>query len=320
MVEQSLSALLEILSSSSVGIDALISQVAIFGVLQNAHACATTGDELGFEYVRMFIARLAQQTFDQAKVATVTEVLHRRLQDQVLRAFAQAQSLSKLLPSDPQFDGTNASEKQSKAPAQRPAVEKPTNIPNVSVKLPSDLRAIQPAPYKDVQMKATYAPKTVAKASVIASSDPRQPTAIKTEENVRDKSMARNDCVLVSRVSSNDTAEKPTVPHVRPHHHVYPCTSSDGRAEKNAAISADIKNYSEPGEDLDWTKISNPAERKRLQGIIGGRKYRERQLAAQGKGGSGGNYPGAAGEGSTLSAGYGPQRPYGYSKMKSKSP
>lgn len=47
MVEQSLSALLEILSSSSVGMDALTSQVAIFGVLQNAHACATTGGELG---------------------------------------------------------------------------------------------------------------------------------------------------------------------------------------------------------------------------------------------------------------------------------
>jgi hypothetical protein len=91
-------------------------------------------------------------------------------------------------------------------------------------------------------------------------------------------------------------------------------------AEKNAAISADIRNYSEPGEDLDWTKVSDPNESKRLQGIIGGRKYRERKLAAQGKGGSGGNCPGAAGEGSFLSTGYGPQRPYGYSKTKSKSP
>ena len=68
------------------------------------------------------------------------------------------------------------------------------------------------------------------------------------------------------------------------------------RIKKNAAISADIRNYTEPGEDLDWTKVSDPTERKRLQGIVGSRKYRERQLAAQGKGGSGGNYPGAAGE------------------------
>jgi hypothetical protein len=64
----------------------------------------------------------------------------------------------------------------------------------------------------------------------------------------------------------------------------------------------------------------DPNERKRLQGTIGGRKYRERKLAAQGKGGSGGDYPGAAGEGSFLSAGYGPQRPYGYSKTKPKLP
>jgi hypothetical protein len=317
MVEQSNSALLEILSSSSVGMDALTPQVANLGVLQNAHACATTGDELAFEYVRMFIAQLAEQTADQAKVVKVTEVLHKELEDQVLRAIAQAQSLSRLLPSAVrESDGKTANDKQSKAPAQEFAAEKPTNTPKVSVNPPSDLRAIQPAPFKDVQMKATPALKTLAKASGIALSDSRQLNAVKLEETVRDKSMAWNDRVLVSRVSPSDTAEKSNFPHVRPH----PCTSSDGRAEKNAAISADIRNYSEPGEDLDWTKISDSAERKRLQGIIGGRKYRERQLAAQGKGGSGGNYPGAAGEGSFLSACYGQQRPYGYSKMKSKSP
>lgn len=81
--------------------DALTSQAAIFGVLQNAHACATTGDELGFEYVRMFIARLAQQTFDQAKIAEVTEVLHKKLQDQILRAFVQAQSQIAAVNSSP---------------------------------------------------------------------------------------------------------------------------------------------------------------------------------------------------------------------------
>jgi chromatin structure-remodeling complex subunit SFH1 len=68
---------------------------------------------------------------------------------------------------------------------------------------------------------------------------------------------------------------------------------------------ADITNYAEPGEDLDWTKITEPRERKRLQNIINGRKYRERRLAAEGQGGSGGNYPGASGIGSYMSTGYG---------------
>jgi hypothetical protein len=93
MVEHSLSALLEILSSSSVGMDALTSQVAIFGVLQNAHACATTGDELGLEYVRMFIARLAQHASDREKVARVTEVLQQKLQEQCSRAVSQGEVL-----------------------------------------------------------------------------------------------------------------------------------------------------------------------------------------------------------------------------------
>ena len=75
MVEHSLSALLEILSTGSVEMDALTSQVAIIGVLQNAHACATTGDELGLEYVRMFIARLAQHTSDRVEVTNVVAVL-----------------------------------------------------------------------------------------------------------------------------------------------------------------------------------------------------------------------------------------------------
>ena len=68
---------------------------------------------------------------------------------------------------------------------------------------------------------------------------------------------------------------------------------------------ADITNSAEPGEDLDWTKITEPRERKRLQNIINGRKYRERRLAAEGQGGSGGNYPGASGVGSYMSTGYG---------------
>lgn len=321
MVEQSLSALLEILSSSSVGMDALTSQVAIFGVLQNAHACATTGDELGFEYVRMFIARLAQQTSDKAKVAKVTEVLHSKLQEQVLRAFAQAQSLSKSLPSTAlQSNGTIASNMQSKASAQQVVAERPLRAPKVLDKPPNDLTAIRSVPYKSVQAQVTTTLKAAPKASDIGPSGSRHVKAIKPEEDVTEKRVIQNDLVAGSHVSRSNSVENPNVSHGRPHHHVYPCTDSDGKAEMNAAISADIRNYTEPGEDLDWTKVSDATERKRLQGIVGGRKYRERQLAAQGKGGSGGNYPGAAGEGSYLSKGYGPQRPYGYSKWKSPQP
>lgn len=39
--------------------------------------------------------------------------------------------------------------------------------------------------------------------------------------------------------------------------------------------------YAIEGEDLDWTKVTDPRERKRLQNIINGRKYRERRLAAE---------------------------------------
>lgn len=79
---------------------------------------------------------------------------------------------------------------------------------------------------------------------------------------------------------------------------------------------ADITNYAEPGEDLDWTKITEPRERKRLQNIINGRKYRERRLAAEGQGGSGGNYPGASGAGSFMSTGYGQRQSLQRAKMQ----
>lgn len=79
---------------------------------------------------------------------------------------------------------------------------------------------------------------------------------------------------------------------------------------------ADITNYAEPGEDLDWTKITEPRERKRLQNIINGRKYRERRLAAEGQGGSGGNYPGASGVGSYMSTGYGQRQSLQRAKMQ----
>ncbi|KAK3112094.1 Chromatin structure remodeling complex protein sfh1 [Teratosphaeriaceae sp. CCFEE 6253] len=91
---------------------------------------------------------------------------------------------------------------------------------------------------------------------------------------------------------------------VNPSSHLY-TGASGGQGQISASTMADIINYAEPGEDLDWTKVTEPRERKRLQNIINGRKYRERRLAAEGHSGSGGNYPGAAGVGSYLSTGYG---------------
>lgn len=92
---------------------------------------------------------------------------------------------------------------------------------------------------------------------------------------------------------------------INPSSHLYTGASAGGQGQISQSTLADITNYAEPGEDLDWTKITEPRERKRLQNIINGRKYRERRLAAEGLGGSGGNYPGASGAGSFLSMGYG---------------
>jgi hypothetical protein len=199
-------------------------------------------------------------------------------------------------------------------------VDKPIKEPKVSVKPRNDLKIIQPAPYKNVQAQVTPALKTAAKVPGIGSSDPRYRIATQHEGSVKEKSVVQNALVPGSHPSHSDTVEKPNVSHDRPHHHIYSNTSSNEKDEILAAIPADIKNYTEPGEDLDWTKVSDPAERKRLQGIIGSRKYRERRLAAKGKLCSGGNYPGAAGEGSYLTPGYGPQRPYGYSRPKTPQP
>lgn len=93
---------------------------------------------------------------------------------------------------------------------------------------------------------------------------------------------------------------------LNPSSHLYTgASTTGGQGQISASTMADIINYAEPGEDLDWTQITEPRERKRLQNIINGRKYRERRLAAEGHSGSGGNYPGAAGVGSYLSTGYG---------------
>ncbi|KAK5115934.1 hypothetical protein LTR62_000390 [Meristemomyces frigidus] len=117
---------------------------------------------------------------------------------------------------------------------------------------------------------------------------------------------------LQSDISSYPTTNTPppvprpqqTLTEINPSSHLY-TGASGGQGQISASTLADIINYAEPGEDLDWTQVTEPRERKRLQNIINGRKYRERRLAAEGQGGSGGNYPGAAGVGSYLSQGYG---------------
>ncbi|KAK5703325.1 Chromatin structure remodeling complex protein sfh1 [Elasticomyces elasticus] len=112
---------------------------------------------------------------------------------------------------------------------------------------------------------------------------------------------------LQSDLASYPTASSPPPKQpidVNPSAHLYTGASA-GQGQISASTLADITNYAEPGEDLDWTQVTEPRERKRLQNIINGRKYRERRLAAEGHSGSGGNYPGAAGDGSYLSTGYG---------------
>ncbi|KAK4547383.1 hypothetical protein LTR36_001039 [Oleoguttula mirabilis] len=112
---------------------------------------------------------------------------------------------------------------------------------------------------------------------------------------------------LASFPQSTPPPARATVVDINPSSHLYTGASaaSGGQGQISVSTMADIINYAEPGEDLDWTKVTEPRERKRLQNIINGRKYRERRLAAEGQGGSGGNYPGASGVGSYLSAGYG---------------
>ncbi|KAF2862671.1 SNF5-domain-containing protein [Piedraia hortae CBS 480.64] len=107
-----------------------------------------------------------------------------------------------------------------------------------------------------------------------------------------------------SRFNTNNTNNYNSNAEINPSSHLYTGAGLSTNQISSSTL-ADIKNYAEPGEDLDWTKIQEPRERKRLQNIINGRKYRERRLHAEGQTGSGGNYPGASGAGSFLSSGYG---------------
>lgn len=58
---------------------------------------------------------------------------------------------------------------------------------------------------------------------------------------------------------------------------------------------ASILCYAKPGEDLDWTKVTDRKERIRLQNIIKSCRRKMRAVNEQGQSGSGGDYPGAEG-------------------------
>ncbi|KAF2722591.1 hypothetical protein K431DRAFT_311581 [Polychaeton citri CBS 116435] len=104
---------------------------------------------------------------------------------------------------------------------------------------------------------------------------------------------------LAAATSTTSLSARERYTDLPPSAHLYTGASANreggGQGQISASTMADIVNYAEPGEDLDWTKITEPRERKRLQNIINGRKYRERRLATEGVGGSGGNYRGAEG-------------------------
>ncbi|KAI5369641.1 Putative Zinc finger, NHR/GATA-type [Septoria linicola] len=121
----------------------------------------------------------------------------------------------------------------------------------------------------------------------------------------RQPSQLQSDIASIPMSTPSQTPARNRDESINPNSHLYTGASTGGQGQISQSTMADIVNYAEPGEDLDWTKITEPRERKRLQNIINGRKYRERRLAAEGHGGSGGNYPGASGVGSYLSTGYG---------------
>ncbi|KAK0365602.1 Chromatin structure remodeling complex protein sfh1 [Friedmanniomyces endolithicus] len=133
--------------------------------------------------------------------------------------------------------------------------------------------------------------------------NPTNGPAVLTPAQPRQQTHLHSDISSYPTHAPSSPPPKPPID-VNPSAHLYTGASS-GQGQISASTMADIINYAEPGEDLDWTQVTEPRERKRLQNIINGRKYRERRLAAEGHSGSGGNYPGAAGVGSYLSTGYG---------------
>jgi hypothetical protein len=145
---------------------------------------------------------------------------------------------------------------------------------------------------------------------VAMTSESASPPGHQRRTNEQYMAQMNNVVNIVPRPSEYHMPQ-PSVPYVRPpepRKHTYQGIITGGTSRTYASSRADIMNYSEPGEDLDWTRVTDPHERKRMQNLINGRKYRERMLAIDGKSRSGGNYPGASGVGGRISTGYGPRR------------
>lgn len=284
MKEHTVIDLLVILASSKVGLDALTTQVAIFGVLQHAHASATSEDEFGLEYVSAFLSMLKQRTANHAKVMKITLVLQQKLQEKCDRVHSQIRLLGKSpVTASLPAEGTTAASTQLRNIVAKPVAEKNRGFGKIS-------------PATDPHVLGIRTPTGHIPSPVY-------------QERTNEQSVAPTNRPLYPDPPTGSLTAATNVPYARPseqHRHLYTGFGVTGHI--SASTRADIRNYAEPGEDLDWTKIIEPHERKRLQNIPNGRKYRERRLAEEGKSGSGGNYPGAAGAGSILSTGYGRRR------------
>lgn len=315
--DHSVATLLDLLADSSVGLDALTTHVAIFGVLQQAHASATTGDEFGIFFLRGFIKLLSQRTPDKFWIVKITNILTERLQDQCERVQSQIQSLDEEAVSIYHRSTTYASQLANNV---KPAAQNPNYDSDVRQhRVNNGKKRKSTADYQGSHQPKASNPKAAESSVAIPPSDRRKqgeiiPANLMIPNKFYQRVPGTNGFVACPAESGNHSnfesssqhnLAKDAIPPSRPEHHLYKSTNPDAKDEVIASIRGDIKNYSEPGEDLDWTKIADPRERKRLQGVIGGRKYKERMLAAKGRSGSGGKYPGASGKGSSISKGYG---------------
>jgi hypothetical protein len=135
--------LLEILSSSRIRIDALTTRVAIFGVLQHAHASATEGDEFGIEYVRAFLAQLKQRTAEHRKVLKISLVLQQKLQEKCDRIQSQIRSFGTLSSlTSPSLESRPAATADPQDPTAGPVREQSTHKNGLS--LQQEILGIEP--------------------------------------------------------------------------------------------------------------------------------------------------------------------------------
>lgn len=314
--------LLEILASSKVGLDALTTQVAIFGVLQHAHASATSGDEFGLEYVRAFLSMLKQRTANHAKVMKITLVLQQKLQEKCDRVHSQIRLLSKSpVSTSLSGEGNPAVNMKLRNPVANPVGEQPIRENAISTcrETPRTkfnvVASDESATKRVIHTQVVMAKKNRGAGKISPATGPRI-LAVKTPTGYvslpehkapgSEQSVAPPNHPLYPNAPPGNLTAGPNVSYAHPpeaHKHLYAGFGVTGQI--SASTRADIKT---PGEDLDWTKITEPNERKRMQNVINGRKYRERRLAEEGKSGRSGDYPGAAGEGSILSTGYGRKR------------